>query len=318
MHDEPPVVGAADESALRELGERARHRRALRRDEARQQLVREVHRDHAPVAGAVLAVVAPAVGDVPEQHEQPHLDAHELADREIEHHRPRPGDRAAEERGHELGPASRDGSEPAVEDGEPGGLEDLVARLGRERLGGVTLPRGGQVAGADELRRGAVDHAPGAGDEPVEDEQPEMPDPAVAGLGRLPRTALEPHRVGERVDDGVFARRGRHGGRELRVRLQDLDPVTGLNGRSKQRRETPRRNRTRNSPARSPLAVTAMTTSRPGSGAAVRPPPRRGERAGYLPGYGSCAESPPLRVWYWPLWHDGHGGRFFVEPTWSS
>ena len=101
-----PSGPPGDQAALRERRQGARHRRPLGGDQARDELVGQVHRDDDAVGGAVLVVLAPALGDVPEQHEQPDVDPDELPDREVEQQRARPRDRPREQRRDEIGPAA--------------------------------------------------------------------------------------------------------------------------------------------------------------------------------------------------------------------
>ena len=229
VQDDEAVGPPGDRAALGERGQGAGHGRALGGDEARHELVGQVHRDDAPVAGALAVVIAPALGDVPEQDEQADVHADELADREVEQQRPRAGDRAAEERRDEVGPAADDRGEAAVEDGEPRGLDDVPPRARDERLGVVGLPRVQQVARTEELGRRPVDHADVAQEEPVEDQQTEAAGGLVAVLAhRVPLAGLEPVGVGERVDGRVVAGRLRDRGRQAGVGLKDLDPVAGF------------------------------------------------------------------------------------------
>src|SRR3954447_16012975 len=89
VEHEPPVGPPGQQRALAELRERARHGRALRRDEVREELVGEPDRDDAALPLLAVDAVAPALGDVPEQYEQADVDADELADREVQHERAR-------------------------------------------------------------------------------------------------------------------------------------------------------------------------------------------------------------------------------------
>ena len=73
------------------------------------------------------------------------------------------------------------------------GLEHVPARAGDERLGVVGLPRVQQVAGPEQLGRRPVDHPDVADEEPVEDEQAEVPGARRRRRRRLPLARLEPH-----------------------------------------------------------------------------------------------------------------------------
>jgi hypothetical protein len=124
---------------------------------------------------------AEAVGELPEEHRQPGLDAPLADDRE--QHRQVAGahQAAADQRHAELGKAGAAVGEVAVEDGEPPALDHQpVGADWKARPGFDLVPGSQQVARAEQLGAIALPLHDAAAEEAGEDEEPV----AVLGHGR--------------------------------------------------------------------------------------------------------------------------------------
>ena len=112
--EEAAVLAALDVAAGHELPERRRHRRAAGADHPRERPVRQPQPDeHAAGHHA-----APALGQAPQQREQPLVDARQVRDR-LHHDEPLgPAGGALDEAGEHLRPLRRAQCEPLVDDRE--------------------------------------------------------------------------------------------------------------------------------------------------------------------------------------------------------
>lgn len=142
MQDIEAVVSPAEHAPVTELARRPRHRGRMRGDQAREQVVGEVHRDHARVAVSG----APSAGEVPEKRLEADVGADELTDRERQGERSGAADGTGDERRGDVRPAADERREPVIEDRDARRLEDLPLRAGGERLGVLGLPGDEQVA----------------------------------------------------------------------------------------------------------------------------------------------------------------------------
>ena len=195
-------------------------------------------------ADAVRGHVAPALGEVPEQHEQPGLHRRELEQRLVDRHPLVAPHDALEHRAHHLRPGRQLARERAVEDGQP--------RPGRARASargsGPARPRGrGPRAGARRPRRAARWRWCRR----------------ASGRGRAGRRARGSRaRPGRRRRSGPPSGRSRasHAGRQLVARAGDL----GRRARAARARGRPRGSgRTRR--LRAPAAWPSNTVDRPPS-----------------------------------------------------
>ena len=170
--DHPGAVVAPDQLvALGELGDGGRDRRAARAHELSEHAVRERQRhEH-----AVARHAPPAVGEVPEQREDPAVDAVELRDR-LRHRQPlRALVEPVDEDGVDLGPLGEPPGEAPVQHRNAALGQRAPADLELEHRDLVVdRPRAHHVAGAEQLGADRVRDDDLARDDPVEQEQPDV------------------------------------------------------------------------------------------------------------------------------------------------
>ena len=221
-----PLVAVADQLAAGgQRAERHRDRRPPRAHEVAQGLVGE----RQPHAHAVGSHAAPAVGGLPEQHEQPAVDAALLAHGQAEGQRARAPEEPAEEHVGQRGPAGGDGHHAPVEDGEP---QLLVHPPGHVFPGtGVPVGPGPQeVAGAEQLGRGAGPEPHLARQQAVEQEVAQSPLVLVRAVGG-PRSPGDQARSRDRVAAGDLALLAVEDVREIGVRIEEVDRRAGHEAR---------------------------------------------------------------------------------------
>ena len=118
-----PVVAARQLALARELAERRRDRRASRADELAEHAVRQRHGQ----SDAVRGHPAPALGEMPEQREQPPVDAVELGDRLRDGEAQGALVDAVDDRRADLRVAAELGAQPAVQQREAAAREHVPA-----------------------------------------------------------------------------------------------------------------------------------------------------------------------------------------------
>ncbi len=212
-----PVLGALDETVAGEAAQRGRHRRAPRADERRQRAVRE--RERQP--DALGRDAPPALGERPQEHEEPVVDPRELRDRELERQAPRAPHVAAAQCAGEHRPARGRDCHPRVEQRDAGRLVDVPDDAERERVElDVVLRRAQHVAGAEELGRRPPGEEDLAGHDALEHEQAERRRDGPPLVERLPRGRARACAGGRRRCGSRPRGRPERGPRRARDRLR--------------------------------------------------------------------------------------------------
>ena len=173
---QPAAVSAAPELAAGvDVLERGRDGRALASDELAEQRVREPQAQRDPARGHV----APALREVPEQHEQARLDRRQLQQGLVNRHPVRAADRALEQRAHHLRPVRQRPAEPVVENRQAHGHQHVPrGAVANEAVLAARQPGLQDVALADQLGGGRARQRDVPREQPVQHEEAE---PAALG-----------------------------------------------------------------------------------------------------------------------------------------
>ncbi|CAA9521112.1 MAG: hypothetical protein AVDCRST_MAG30-3048, partial [uncultured Solirubrobacteraceae bacterium] len=171
--EHPGAVRAPLEVAARdELAQRGGDGRAAGADHAGEGPVRQPQADPHALGGDA----APALGEVPEQREQPVVDAGEMGDGLQDHETVGPAGGAVDEAGDDLGPRRGGRDEPRAEQRDARRRQDGPVDGAAEQLVGVgVLDRADEVARAEELGAGVVTHRRLADEQAAQDEEAEDP-----------------------------------------------------------------------------------------------------------------------------------------------
>ncbi len=192
VQDPAAVRAALDRAAGDQLAERGGDRRPAGADHPGERAVRQPEADE----HAVGHHAPPALGEAPQQGQQPVVDTREVSDR-LHHHQPLGAPRGAlHERGEDLRPLRRPHRERVVDHRHTCARQRGPAHAARQQdLGIAILPRPQQVTGAEQLGRRMVADRGLADEQPVEHQQPDRLAAGQEHPAGVPRAALDLHRA---------------------------------------------------------------------------------------------------------------------------
>ncbi len=218
--EEPGAVVAVDEQLARaQLPERRRDRGAPAAHELTEQLVGESESKHDAPRGDV----TPALGEMPEQHEQARLGGRELEQRLVDGHPVGAAPGTLEQRGGDLGPVHEALAEVVVQHRHLRRRERVPEHLVREKtVLAQGNPRLEQVALAEQLGRDVAGEQQVAGHEALDDQEAECAARLVVARDLEDARLEHLHRRDERV---ARARdlRCRHAQAELGIDFENSD-----------------------------------------------------------------------------------------------
>src|SRR5580700_597540 len=117
---------------------------------------------------------SPALGELPEQHEQTDVDARLVQDAHRDRHEPRSPDRAANERRNHLRVAARAQREVSIEQRDTATAQrSPLALLASPALFLLSFPRPEDIAVAEQLRPYPAGHAHTANEHALQDQEPQ-------------------------------------------------------------------------------------------------------------------------------------------------
>jgi hypothetical protein len=179
-----------------------------------------LHRDLHAVRGHP----APALREVPEQRQQPAVDAVELRDGLHERQPLQALGEAVDEHRVHLGELDQRAAEAAVQHGEPRLLEHRPAHAERDELGrAARLPRAHDVARAEQLARDVVGERQLARHQAVHDHQPDVLRPRVAEPLAVPRPPRDGVRPDQEVPPGLLEAGSVEEPSQVRFRVEQGD-----------------------------------------------------------------------------------------------
>jgi hypothetical protein len=163
----------------------------------------------------------PALGQVPEQREQPAVDAVELGDRLHQRDPLRTLGQPVDQHRVDLRVLGQRQREPAVEHAERGSLQRRPADLvWHEPLGAAGLPGPDEVARAEQLARHVVRQRQLARHQTVEDQQPDVLGPGLAQPLPVPGARLDDVAADQQLPARLLDLLGAHEPREVRLGVE--------------------------------------------------------------------------------------------------